>query len=137
MNERPPPPVVVDHIDLRVRDLAAARSFFEQVLAPLGFSVVNTDPTEPWVSFGVKGHDDFGLCENPEPTRNLHIAFTAHSTEAVDRFHAVAIALGAKDNGAPGYRPQYHPGYYGAFVLDAEGNNLEAVFHQRPPSSAA
>jgi predicted lactoylglutathione lyase len=66
-----------------------------------------------------------------EPTKNVHIAFAARNREEVDEFHRLAIKAGYRDNGPPGERPIYHEGYYGAFVLDPDGNNIEAVFHDR------
>ena len=70
-------------------------------------------------------------------TRDVHVAFAARSRTEVDAFHAAGLTAGATDNGAPGERPQYHPGYYGAFLLDPDGNNVEAVFHDRGGHEAA
>ena len=122
--------LVIDHVDLRVRDLAASRRLYEAALAPLGFAVLHDGGGR--VAFGPPGIDDFGLVQADPPTRGLHLAFSARSREAVDAFHAAALAAGARDHGAPGERPQYHAGYYAAFVLDLEGNNIEAVWHGRP-----
>jgi catechol 2,3-dioxygenase-like lactoylglutathione lyase family enzyme len=119
--------VVIDHVDLRVRDLAASRRFFTAALAPLGFRLLYE--VHGRVAFGTERADDFGISQSDAPTCHLHLAFAAPSTAAVDDFHRAALAAGGRDHGAPGWRPQYHPGYYGAFVLDPEGNNIEAVFH--------
>ena len=79
--------------------------------------------------FGPEGIDDFAISTSYEPGPGIHIAFAAESREEVDAFHAAALAAGGRDNGAPGVRTEYSPGYYGAFVIDPDGNNVEAVFH--------
>ena len=122
--------VVIDHLTIGVRDLERSRSFYRAVLEPLGF-----EERGPWsderreIAFGAEGADDFAISPEYEPGGQLHIAFAADSRGAVDAFHAAALAAGAGDNGAPGERPEYAPGYYGAFVLDPDGHNVEAVFH--------
>jgi catechol 2,3-dioxygenase-like lactoylglutathione lyase family enzyme len=122
--------VVIDHLTIGVRDLERSRRFYAAALEPLGFEEIG-----PWsderreIAFGVKGADDFAISPEYEPGGQLHIAFSADSREAVEGFHAAALAAGATDNGAPGERPEYAPGYYGAFVLDPDGHNVEAVFH--------
>ena len=125
--------VFVDHVTIRVSDLAASRAFYEAALAPLGVAVDETRPDlpdDPGVVFGPRGAEDFCISEGA-PSGPLHIAFLAASRVEVDAFHAAALAAGGRDNGAPGPRPQYHAGYYGAYVLDPDGNNVEAVFHDR------
>ena len=117
-----------DHLTLRVRDLAASRAFYEAALAPLG---VNVHEVGREVVFGPEGAEDLALAEDARPSGPLHLAFLAASREEVDAFHRAALAAGATDNGPPGPRPQYHPGYYGAYVIDPDGNNVEAVFHDR------
>jgi len=117
---------VLDHLALGVRDLAASKAFYEAALAPLGYGVVME--REGSVAFGPTARPIFFLNAR-EPSANVHVAFQAADRESVDAFHAAALAAGAKDNGAPGMRPQYHPHYYGAFVLDPDGNNAEAVCH--------
>ena len=120
--------IVIDHVELRVRDLEKACAFYQTVLAPLGFSLVKK--TNSHASFGKAGsRDDFGLNISSSPSQNLHIAFAAESTQGVDAFYAEALKNGARNNGPPGHRGQYHAGYYGAFVLDDENNNIEAVYH--------
>jgi catechol 2,3-dioxygenase-like lactoylglutathione lyase family enzyme len=122
--------VVIDHLTIGVRDLERSRAFYRAALAPLGF-----EERGPWsdeqreIAFGAEGVDDFAISPEYEPGGQLHIAFSADSREAVQAFHAAALAAGGEDNGAPGERPEYAPGYYGAFVLDPDGHNVEAVFH--------
>ena len=121
--------VVVDHLTIGVSDLARSRDFYAQALAPLGFEEIG-----PWseqereVAFGLQGADDFAI-STEYGTSPVHVAFAAESREAVEAFHAAALAAGGTDNGAPGPRPEYSEGYYGAFVLDPDGHNVEAVFH--------
>lgn|ERR1700730_5416304 len=117
---------MIDHIGLPVSDVAKSKSFFQAALAPLGYKVL--------MDFGEAvgmGQDrpDFWFGKSPETAKN-HIAFAAPNRAAVKAFYDAAIAAGGKDNGAPGLRPQYHPHYYGAFVYDRDGNNIEAVCHQ-------
>jgi catechol 2,3-dioxygenase-like lactoylglutathione lyase family enzyme len=125
--------VVVDHVSIRVRDLEASRRFYEAALAPLGFEQVY--PDEGGAAFGLVhragGTDDFWILAGGEPSTNVHVAFAARDREAVDAFYGAAIEAGGRDNGAPGLRPEYHVGYYAAFVFDPDGNNVEAVYHGR------
>ena len=118
----------IDHVTIRVADLGASRRFFDTVLAPLG--LVDPYVGERFVEWGDFSIAAPGPCETV--TRGLHVAFAASSRRQVDAFHAAAIAAGYRSNGAPGERSAYHPGYYGAYVLDPDGNNVEAVFHDRP-----
>jgi catechol 2,3-dioxygenase-like lactoylglutathione lyase family enzyme len=119
--------VVIDHLTIGVRDLARSRDFYRAALAPLGFADLGgTDGQD--VAFGPPGLDDFIISVLHEPG-TTHVAFAAEDREQVDAFHAAALAAGARDNGSPGPRAEYSPGYYGAFVLDPDGHNVEAVFH--------
>ena len=120
-------PNVVDHLWIRVADVGAARAFYETVAPVLGHRVrVGREGR-----VHVEGEDrSFTLLEGPA-TSHLHIAFSAPDDATVDAFHRAALAAGYRDNGAPGERPQYHAGYYGAFVLDPDGTNVEAVSHNR------
>jgi catechol 2,3-dioxygenase-like lactoylglutathione lyase family enzyme len=111
---------LLDHLHLRVRDLDASRRFYEGALEPLGIEVRGGDV---WFSA-----DELFVSDDGSPTSGLHIAFQAKDRETVDRFHAAALAAGGRDNGPPGER-DYHPGYYGAYVLDPDGTNVEAVYH--------
>ena len=118
----------LDHIGLDVRDYAASKAFYEQALAPLGMRCI----MEPVPNLGGFGADFpfFWIGERGRgPDSGTHVAFRAEDRETVDTFHEAALAAGGRDNGAPGPREIYHPTYYGAFVLDPDGNNIEAVFH--------
>jgi catechol 2,3-dioxygenase-like lactoylglutathione lyase family enzyme len=116
----------LDHVTLRVGDVAASRAFYDTVLAPLGLTgYVADDP--PFAEWG-----DFSIYADGQPvSRHVHVAFAADDRAQVDAFHAAGLAAGYRDNGAPGERPHYHPGYYAAFLLDPDGNNVEAVVHER------
>lgn len=111
---------------VRVGDFEASRRFYDTVLAPLGLTahVADEPPFAEWGDFSV-------VADGAPRSANVHIAFPATSREQVDAFHAAGLAAGYRDNGLPGERPHYHPGYYGAFLLDPDGNNVEAVFHAR------
>lgn len=117
---------LIDHLHLRVRDLQAAARFYRAVAEVLGVPIVvderHIQMDELWIDVG-------------EPHSHVHLAFQAPDRETVARFHAAALAAGGVDNGGPGERP-YHPGYYGAFVYDPDGNNIEAVFHGPATRSA-
>jgi catechol 2,3-dioxygenase-like lactoylglutathione lyase family enzyme len=122
--------VIIDHLKIGVSDLDASRRFYAQALEPLGFEELGPlGDARREVSFGTKHADDFAISEKYEPGGQVHIAFAADTREQVDRFHAAALAAGGTDNGAPGPRPEYSEGYYGAFVLDPDGHNVEAVCH--------
>ena len=118
---------MVDHVKLMVRDVERSRAFYTAALEPLGYHVM-LEPTPGVVGMGAD-RPDFWLAFEPETRSLAHVAFRAETTELVDAFHRAAIDAGARDNGAPGPRPQYHPRYYGAFVYDPDGNNVEAVCH--------
>lgn len=118
---------MIDHITIRVADFAASRRFYETVLAALGISLGWKDETLRMAEWG-----DFSIAQDGKPlTENVHVAFGATTRAEVEAFHRAGIDAGYRDNGAPGERPIYHPGYYGAFLLDPDGNNIEAVFHDR------
>ena len=118
-------PNVLDHLWIRVADIAPSRAFYTAVAPVLGHRVREGRAGR----VHVEGNDrSFTLLEGP-PTENLHLAFSAADDAAVDAFHRAAVAAGYRDNGAPGERPEYHPGYYAAFVLDPDGTNVEAVCH--------
>ena len=117
---------MLDHIGMPVSDIAKSKSFFQSALAPLGYTVL-MDVGEA-VGLG-KDRPDFWIGKSKSVTPN-HVAFAAPNRATVKAFYDAAIAAGGRDNGAPGLRPQYHPNYYGAFVLDIDGNNIEAVCHQ-------
>lgn len=126
------PSKTLDHVFVRVRDLKESRAFYETVLAPLdsGSWASGDEPDgEEWVALGARGNS-LWLVEGKPLTENVHIAFAARNREEVDGFHKVAMEADYRDNGPPGLR-KYHAGYYAAFVLDPDGNNVEAVFHDR------
>ncbi len=126
---------MLDHVGLTVSDLTRARAFYETALAVLGIAPA-MEVTEEMTG-GHGAHIGFGTLENPffwigtgkAANSGVHVAFAASDSAAVDAFYKAALAAGGRDNGAPGLRPHYHPGYYAAFVLDPDGNNIEAVFH--------
>ncbi len=123
---------MLDHVGIEVSDYAASRAFYEAALAPLGIAV-KMEPSPTTVGFG--GADDlvpyFWINGRGHTVSSgVHLAFAAGEREMVDHFHAAALAAGGTDNGGPGPRPVYHPNYYGAFVLDPDGNNVEAVCHR-------
>ncbi len=121
--------VMVDHVGLLVRDLEVSRRFYEAALRPLGFSILYR--SEDGTAFGFEGADDFGINRSDAPTTGAHVAFAAESRGAVDAFYAAACATGGRDKSAPALHPEYHPGYYAAYVWDPDGNNIEAVHHDR------
>lgn len=118
---------MIDHVNIGVADVAAARAFYEPALATLGYAVLTERPYG--VGFGKDGKPDFWISDRPS-SAPLHLAFVSPDRAHVDAFRREALAAGGRDNGLPGLRPQYHPSYYGAFVLDPEGNNVEAVTHR-------
>ena len=118
---------LIDHIQLVVRDLEASRTFYAAVFDVLGIPMAGEGGSYFWADELFVSTADSEAADGKLTGRH-HIAFQAQDHAMVDRFHAVALAHGGKDNGAPGERP-YHPGYYAAFVLDPDGNNIEAVFH--------
>jgi catechol 2,3-dioxygenase-like lactoylglutathione lyase family enzyme len=118
----------IDHTWFRVRDLVAAQRFYETV-APFGGFRLGTRAVGR-AHFTARDRS-FAVVADTPPTESLHLAFPARDNAAVDEFHRTALAAGYRDNGAPGERPEYHDGYYGAFVLDPDGNNVELVSHNR------
>jgi catechol 2,3-dioxygenase-like lactoylglutathione lyase family enzyme len=119
-----------DHVGLNVRDFEKSRAFYRQALAPLGLQ--ETASFEEWkaAAFGAEGRYGFWVAQRQPYGTGTHVAFTCNDRETVDAFHAAALAAGGTDNGSPGLREHYHPTYYGAFVLDPDGNNVEAVCHK-------
>jgi catechol 2,3-dioxygenase-like lactoylglutathione lyase family enzyme len=118
---------MIDHIGINITDLARSKAFYERALAPLGYALVMT--WEQFAGFGIAGKPDFWI--GVEAVRDrVHVAFRAKGRAEVRAFYDAAIAAGGKDNGPPGMRPHYHQDYYGAFVLDPDGHNVEAVCHE-------
>jgi catechol 2,3-dioxygenase-like lactoylglutathione lyase family enzyme len=124
---------MIDHCGITVSDFEASKAFYDRAMAPLGASLLLMVPPEYTGDVKVGGYGRerpvFWLREG-KPHDRQHIAFTANSRAEVDAFHAAARAAGGRDNGAPGLRPHYHPDYYGAFALDPDGHNIEAVCHK-------
>jgi catechol 2,3-dioxygenase-like lactoylglutathione lyase family enzyme len=125
---------MLDHIGFGVSDYARSRAFYEKALAPLGYSIFRELTPEQSggharAGFWADGKPDFWIGGGQILKGKLHVAFAAKDRATVDAFYRAAIAAGGIDNGAPGPRPQYHPNYYGAFVLDPDGHNVEAVCH--------
>lgn len=118
---------MIDHINIGVANLAASRAFYERALAPLGYEVIMERPYG--IGLGKDGKPAFWISDRPS-SAPLHVAFAARDRATVESFHREALKAGGRDNGAPGLRSHYHPSYYGAFVLDPEGNNVEAVTHR-------
>ncbi len=126
---------MLDHIGFGVSDFARSKQFYERALAPLGYRIVmEVAPQESggdtFAGFGDERKPYFWIGTGNALTGRLHVAFMAKDRAAVDAFYSAAIAAGGKDYGAPGLRPHYHPNYYGAFVLDPDGHNVEAVCHR-------
>ncbi|HET6332951.1 MAG TPA: VOC family protein [Polyangiales bacterium] len=127
---------MIDHMSIQVLDYEKSKAFYTQALGPLGYSVVmeiTRDQVPELPSSAVCGlgeeRPDFWLAGAKAPTSPQHLAFRAPSRSSVDAFFKAALAAGAKSNGEPGVRAHYHPNYYGAFVIDINGHNLEAVCH--------
>jgi catechol 2,3-dioxygenase-like lactoylglutathione lyase family enzyme len=121
---------VIDHVIVGTDDFAASKAFYQRALEPLGMSVVMQ--FGQGCGFGKEGKPWFWVTDRPAPGEgSLHVAFTAPDRATVDAFHREALAAGGTDNGPPGLREHYHPTYYAAFVLDPDGNNIEAVSHRR------
>ncbi len=119
---------LLDHVHLRVKDLEASRAFYAAALEAVGLSIVMEGP-------GFFAADELFVSADGEPTARLHIAFQARDRETVQRFHEAVLAAGGRDNGPPGER-DYHPGYFAAYALDPDGNNVEAVYHGPTQRSA-
>jgi len=121
----------LDHIGITAADYRKSLAFYEAALAPLGISTMMKFEGDEGNTSGLGSDTAFFWISDGGALAGgrMHLAFTAPNRAAVDAFHAAAIAAGGKDNGAPGLRPQYHPSYYGAFVFDPDGHNVEAVCH--------
>jgi len=126
---------LIDHVQLVVRDIAASRRFYAAALGALDVPLGGEGPDYFWADELFVSSQDSAAAQGTL-TGRMHLAFQARDRAAVDRFHQAVLAAGGRDNGPPGLRP-YHPGYYAAFVLDPDGNNVEAVFHGPAQRSAA
>ena len=120
---------MLDHIGLNVSDYATSRAFYEQTLAPLGYHVVMASDEWKGAGFGRNGKPEFWVSERMPVGTGTHVAFASPDHATVDAVYAAAVGAGGRDNGPPGLREHYHPTYYAAFVLDPDGNNIEAVCH--------
>jgi catechol 2,3-dioxygenase-like lactoylglutathione lyase family enzyme len=126
---------MIDHVGFAVADYARSKAFYEKALEPLGYTLImevtaqQTESGQPAAGFGADRKPDFWIGGEGKLEKPVHVAIVAKDRATVDAFHRAALAAGGKDNGGPGLRPQYHPNYYGAFVLDPDGHNIEAVCH--------
>jgi catechol 2,3-dioxygenase-like lactoylglutathione lyase family enzyme len=122
---------MLDHFSLGVADLAAARKFYDKALKPIGYRRVRDYGTKA-AGYGIGPQAPqfwLGQAKKPRPSGGTHIAFSAPDRKSVRAFHKAALKAGGRDNGKPGLRPQYHPTYYGAFIIDPDGHHIEAVCH--------
>ena len=125
---------MIDHMGFSVSDYERAKAFYAQALAPLGYSLIMEVPAERTghsaaAGFGAGGKPDFWFGAEGAMNKPMHVAILAKDRAMVDAFYKAAMAAGGRDNGPPGIRPHYHANYYGAFVLDPDGHNIEAVCH--------
>lgn len=128
---------MIDHTGVTVSDFIASKAFYERALAPIGYALIMELPASVTGStdvagFGEPPKPDFWISRGSPNQPPIHVAFRVASRSAVDAFYVAAMAAGGRDNGAPGLRPHYHSHYYGAFVLDPDGHNIEAVCHEAP-----
>jgi catechol 2,3-dioxygenase-like lactoylglutathione lyase family enzyme len=135
MAERRQGAIMIDHIGVAVANIDRAKSFYASALEPIGIGVImEVSPEETGddahAGFGADGKAFFWIGTGVRPKGGTHVAFAVGTRAEVDAFYRAAIAAGGRDNGAPGLRPEYHPNYYGAFVFDPDGNNIEAVCHK-------
>lgn len=126
---------MIDHTGVQISDSKKSREFYDKALAPLGYSMLFQVPKEHTdgmvvCGYGVPPKPDFWIHEGTPQKPHIHIAFRAQTRKQVDEFYKAALAAGGKDNGAPGPRPHYHEHYYGAFVWDPDGHNIEACCHE-------
>ncbi len=119
---------MIDHISYKVSDYEASRDFFKKALAPLGYELIKEFEGNA-CGFGIGGKPEFWIVAGETDESRIHLAFRAATRNHVDVFYEAAIAAGGRDNGKPGLREHYHPHYYGAFVFDPDGHNIEAVCH--------
>jgi len=118
---------MIDHTGVNVADVVKSKAFYRAALAALGYEVLMDG--DGFAGLGVAPKPDFWIGEGPPNAPPIHVAFRAETRAQVDAFYKAALAAGGRDNGPPGPRPHYHPNYYGAFVLDPDGHNIEAVCH--------
>lgn len=121
---------MLDHVTIGVSDIALSKAFYDRALRPLGIDCLHSD-SKNFAGYGANGKAFFWIGLKGASQTGVHVAFTTPDRETVDQFHKAALAAGGRDNGQPGLRPDYHANYYGAFVLDPDGHNIEAVCHQK------
>jgi catechol 2,3-dioxygenase-like lactoylglutathione lyase family enzyme len=126
---------LIDHIGVAVGNFATSKGFYVRALAPIGYELLmefsaSATGRGDVAGFGVRPKPDFWIAGGKPNTSPVHVAFRVTRRSLVDAFYQAAIAAGGRDNGPPGLRPHYHPNYYGAFVLDPDGHNIEAVCHE-------
>lgn len=121
---------MLDHVTIGVSDIERSMAFYDRALRPLGIERLYSDG-DNFAGYGANGKAFFWTGLRAGSQTGVHVAFTTQDREAVDRFHKAALAAGGRDNGPPGLRPEYHESYYGAFVLDPDGHNIEAVCHRK------
>lgn len=124
---------MIDHVSVRTSDLVKSKEFYTKALAPIGYSLLMDLPDYGAAGFGAGGKADLWLSAKGASDDN-HVAFSANDKASVDAFYKAGLEAGGTDNGAPGYRKEYTPGYYAAFVTDPDGHNIEVVFHDPNPS---
>lgn len=124
---------MIDHVGLHVGDIGKSKSFYDTALAPLGYALMSEFPQWKVVGYGWDGKPDFWLTGDGAEKAS-HVAFMAKDKPMVEAFYQAGLTAGGTDNGGPGYRKDYGPGYYAAFVRDPDGHNIEAVFHDPSPS---
>jgi catechol 2,3-dioxygenase-like lactoylglutathione lyase family enzyme len=125
---------MIDHTGINISNFENSKEFYTKALAPLGYQLLKEFDASvtgfiSLAGFGIDREADFWITQGEVNTPRIHIAFCAENREMVQAFYTAALAAGGRDNGAPGLRPNYHPDYYGAFVLDPDGHNIEAVCH--------
>ena len=126
---------MIDHTGLLVSDFAKSKDFYQKALEPIAYALLMEFPASVTghtdvAGFGEKNMPDFWISKGTPNQPPIHIAFRVKNRDMVDAFYQAALKAGGRDNGAPGLRPHYHPTYYGAFVLDPDGHNIEAVCHE-------
>ena len=119
---------IIDHIGISIKDYDQSKAFYEKALAPLGIRLIME--VQGWAGFGRGEKPEFWFGQSEHLQVPMHYSFLAEDRQQVDAFYQAALAAGGKDNGEPGVREIYHPNYYGAFVIDPDGHNIEAVCHQ-------
>jgi catechol 2,3-dioxygenase-like lactoylglutathione lyase family enzyme len=126
---------MIDHVGVRVQDFSKLVAFYREALAPIGYSVLMEFPDV--AGLGTKGKPDLWIMKTDKTPHPTHVAISAAERAHIDAFHAAGLTAGGTDNGAAGLRPDYHPHYYAAFILDPEGNNIEVVCHDDPNAPKA